>query len=325
MIRWSTLRVALGRRGINLEQATPIRRGVGGWKFDVVSGGSHFLLRILKGSGLPTLEYAFALQDHVADVLGAAPSVIPLRGRGYVLPLGEYRVILETMINAAPAPISPARAGMIGQGLGRIHRAIVHPPRPETRHAWQKLRAMAIRHAHTLRPAGRDAIWSEHCQRHAQAVARASRVFERSPLRCGIHGDANPTNVLWCGRRMWFCDFANASPLPQVIDFVMAAIGIGILHWNWETARELPLSRIAFQKTITQRYISAYLREAPLSPVEDRLIGDLFVILLGYWMRWIPIKSCTEAHRLSKGYIQFTQFACGRDLSGLLELCADRR
>lgn len=276
-------------------QPQTVTRGTQGTKFVVPTDAGHVLVR-----RVPTAVFcdrAFACDWQVA-VNGAhlAPAVYRTTSNQLFVEDGGTTTIVEQYVLGAPRALVASDGHAIGRALGRMHRAGLHVAGASRQaEAWQTVAGATwagIRERDTT--PREEAVIAELCDRARAACARLQTLPAGIP--CGVHGDVNPSNLLWQDSRLVFCDFVNACPLPQVIDLAMAIIGCGVLHWDLVAGTEfvpdnLPQRMTPFMLQLATEYAAT----RPLLPTEITLLPDALWFVVARWLPWLRFTSSQHA------------------------------
>ena len=294
---------------------SPIPLGSQGEKLKVVSPSGTYVLRILDQPRPKYLDYALVFQQEAAQRSALAPSLVRTRDGHMSM---EYRgddFILEDYLPGEPRPISTLAAGVCGALLAQLHSVtqyVTHALSPSG--AWEFLSGMSYAHVRALARTCRE--WDTRAPgflRHwAVSMERMSASLSVGPpLPRGTHGDVNPTNLLWADGELRFCDFVNASPLPQMVDVVMGVIGLGILEWDFNTHTEILPPSVVHKVEAIHAFVSSYDQARRLLPQEKALLPDALRILWGFWSHWFPSRNEDDLIAIQHLSAEIDDFADG--------------
>lgn len=291
--------------------ARRIPLGTQGRKFVVKTRVGDYFLRC-HAPPLP-LYFAFAMemQQRVAEELGLAPRLLRTSAGGLWLELNGVCYAMEECIHGESRHLNAQDAGVCGSALGQMHRFVA--PLSHTSDAGNALfflAGMAYGHTSGLQNGYRN----EACPPDANFLLEWRHALDPllstipgPGLPCGTHGDINPTNILWQGDRVFFCDFTNASRLPQIVDVGMAIIGLGILGWDFTTNREVLGDGIVPRRDVIAAFFRGYSTVRALNSQEYEMLPQILVVLWGFWSNWFRYESEEQRLRILRDSVAFAR------------------
>ncbi len=269
-----------------------IRRGTQGQKFIIHSGEKNILLRIIPSQEMVDLCFALQLQNILAAKYGTSARIVPnLNGKLWT-EHNEFIYILEECLKGRSTHLPMGLLGILGKELGYMHKvALEITEEKQEGIGWAKY----INRALSLPISEWDAVQYPTVAAFEASAAAAREALEdgmkRRILPLGIHGDVNPTNMLWIKDKMTFCDFANAQVGPQILDLAMAIFGCCILNWDFDTGLEKPLTNIRSNSMRPQALLKGYTQVRPFTNSEIHLIQSAILLAVRIWIPWLKFKS----------------------------------
>ncbi len=210
---------------------------------------------------------------HMLQPLGLAAAVIPTREGGDVAQLDSWECLLTEKLPGEPframdALITPQLAAPVGEGLARLHEALltVDPVLCTEENLLDTLRHWAIP---KVQEAGTtDGGWLDDW------FQRFSKAYPALPAQI-IHRDPNPDNLMIQeGQVAGFIDFDLSRIAPRIFDLAYAATGILSVAYP-RVAEAQRQNFFALAQAIWQGYHAL----SPLSQEEWDALPDMVIAL----------------------------------------------
>lgn len=250
-----------GAYGLLLESIEPLpARGTVNSNFRVRASGRVWFLRINEGKRDEDVAAEVALVDRLVAAGVPTAEVVRARdGRAVVPAAGRPATLFPWLdgAEAAPDPNHPSTVALVGDALGRLHRAGAGLGAAELPRNHYSLDELSRR----LESFADDARVADVVPALRDELDRARR---RRPTVCGlIHQDLFPDNVLvdGGGRLVAVLDFEQATFGPLVYDLAVA-----INAWCWTGTR--------IHQPAVDAVLAAYEALRPLEPAERNRLAD---------------------------------------------------
>jgi Ser/Thr protein kinase RdoA (MazF antagonist) len=258
------------------------------------------------------LDYALRYQKLAADKAALAPVLIPTTDGLMSVHRGGNDFVLEACLPGIPRSLTRADAAQCGATLGRLHLATCELSyNLPISGAWEFLAGMAYAHIRAIVKTCPD--WEQQApgflQHWTTSIELMSAFLADVSLPRGVHGDVNPTNLLWDGKGLRFCDFTNASPLPQFVDVAMGVIGLGILKWDFRTHAEVLPESVSASLPFVEEYLASYNNVRRLLPQEKAMLPDALRVLWGFWSYWFPVTKSNGTREVQRLSVELDTFA----------------
>lgn len=202
---------------------------------------------------------------------GLAAAVVPTVNGSLIAEDGPWQCLLTEKLpgqplNAAEALARPELGRAVGEGLARLHEALLHvdPVLCTEENLLDTLRGWAIPKVEEALPDLRLDGWLE----------RFAQLYPALPVQI-IHRDPNPDNLMIAeGRVTGFLDFDLSRIAPRIFDLAYAATGIlSVVFERVEEAQRegfFPLARAIWQ---------GYHARSPLTEEEWQALPDMVIAL----------------------------------------------
>jgi len=256
-------------------------------------------LRIVPYREMADPRFALLLQNMLATKYATAAKIVPNRHGKLWTKHRESIYILEEYLRGKPKRLTKELLGICGRELGRMHKMASQFVDEDTeRTGWTKY----IDRVLSLPIAEWDKIRCQKVAAFEASTSAARKVLECSmaqgKLPLGIHGDINPTNMLWVGDKVAFCDFANAQAGPQIVDLAMAIFGCCVLDWDLDTGLEEDLTDIKVNISCCRALLNGYTYVRPVTNEEKSLIRSTILFAVRIWMPWLKFNSLRARNKI---------------------------
>ncbi len=249
---------------------------------------------------VPTVDYCdrdFACEwQSIVGSTDLAPSICRTTSNHLFLQDGGTTIVVEEYIQGAPRDLARSDGPTLGHALAHLHAAGAGSAKHRSQAStWRALAEMTWTSV-SMRASsvGEDRVVAELCDRGRVALSRLEQLPADVPS--GVHGDVNPSNLLWTGAHVVFCDFVNACPLPQMIDLAMAIVGCGVLRWDLVAGVEIVPEHLPTGMTLFVRgFVASYEAIRPLSRDETTLMPDALWFVSARWLPWLRFRSPEHA------------------------------